>query len=226
MGPLAPCLSGANSDWALGQKSCAFGQVDAVDAPGAELARPFTDHVGPMIMQFRPISRALRCLATACALAAVSGASYAGEPVPVAVLDFDYIGRSGGLLEQGPAKTERLRKLVQQLRDGLAQSGLYRVVSLNCEPAPCSAIRHDPGELIAKARAAGVRLLVFGGIQKMNAIVQYGNAEAVDLEADRLVFDRNVVFRDDSEEAWDYAAKFLVAELTKESLGNSEASIR
>ena len=182
--------------------------------------------MGPMIMQSRPIPRPLRCLAMACAFAAFSGASYAGEPVPIAVLEFDYVGRSGGLLEQGPAKTERLRKLVQQIREGLARSGRYRVVSLSCDPAPCSAVRTDPGELIAKARAAGARLLVFGGIQKMNTVVQYGNAEAVDLEADRLVFDRNIVFRDDSKEAWDYAAKFLIAELMKEDLGRSEVTTR
>jgi hypothetical protein len=161
-----------------------------------------------------------------CAFAALSGASQALEPVPVAIIEFDYVGRSGGLLEQGPAKTERLRELVQQVRDGLAQSGRYRVVSLSCDPAPCSAVRTDPAVLIAKARAAGARLLVFGGIQKMNAVIQYGNAEAVDLEADRLVFDRNIVFRDDSEEAWDYAARFLIAELTKEDLGRPEVSTR
>ncbi len=52
----------------------------------------------------------------------------------------------------------------------------------------------------------------------MNAVIQYGNAEVVDLEADRLVFDRNIAFRNDSDEAWIHAAKFLVAELMKENL--------
>ncbi len=182
--------------------------------------------MGLMIMQSRSIPRPLRCLAMASAFAAFSGASAAAEQVAVAVLEFDYVGRSGGLLDQGPASTERLRNLVQQVRDGLAQSGRYRVVSLDCEPVPCSAGRTDAGELIAKARAAGARLLIFGGIQKMNTVVQYGNAEAVDLEADRLVFDRNIVFRDDSKEAWDYAADYLVAELMKENLGRAEVTTR
>jgi hypothetical protein len=72
--------------------------------------------------------------------------------------------------------------------------------------------------LIAKAQEAGARLLVFGGIQKMNAIIQYGNAEVVDLQADRLVFDRNIAFRNDNDEAWRQAAKYLIAELMKENL--------
>jgi hypothetical protein len=72
--------------------------------------------------------------------------------------------------------------------------------------------------LIAKARAVGARLLLYGGIQKMSTLIQYGNAEVVDLEADRLVFDQNISFRNDSDEAYRRAARFLVGELMKETL--------
>ena len=166
-------------------------------------------------MQSRSILAPLG-LALACAIAIHP--AVAVEPVAVAVADFDYIDPSGGVMEQERVATERLRTLAQQVREGLDQSGRYRVVTLECDPAPCSAGRTDPAELIAKAQAAGARLLVFGGIQKMNAIIQYGNAEVVDLEADRLVFDRNIAFRNDNDEAWTQAAKFLVAELMKENL--------
>jgi hypothetical protein len=152
------------------------------------------------------------------ALAVLPGVAHAVEPIIVAVADFDYIDPSGGVMEQERVAADRLRALAQQVRDGLDRSGRYRVVVLECEPAPCSAGRTDPAELIAKAEAAGARLLVFGGIQKMNAVVQYGNAEVVDLEADRLVFDRNIAFRNDNDEAWRQAAKFLIAELMKENL--------
>jgi hypothetical protein len=155
-------------------------------------------------------------LALACAIALSH--AVAAEPVAVAVADFDYIDPSGGVMEQERLAAERLRMLVQQVREGLDRSDRYRVVQLDCEPTPCSAGRTDPAKLIAKAQAAGARLLVFGGIQKMNAVIQYGNAEVVDLEADRLVFDRNIAFRNDNDEAWHQAAKFLVAELMKESL--------
>ena len=169
-------------------------------------------------MQSRSILAPLGCLALACVALLNPGAAVATEPVAVAVADFDYIDPTGGVMEQERVATERLRTLVQKVRDGLDQSDRYRVVFLECAPAPCSAGRTDPAELIAKAQAAGARLLVFGGIQKMNAAIQYGNAEVVDLEADRLVFDRNIAFRNDSDEAWHHAAKFLVAELMKENL--------
>ena len=157
-------------------------------------------------------------LALAGAIALHPGAAVAVEPVAVAVADFDYIDPSGGVMAQERVATERLRLLVQQVRDGLDESDRYRVVMLECDPAPCSAGRTDPAELLAKAKAVGARLLVSGGIQKMNAMVQYGNAEVVDLEADRLVFDRNIAFRNDNDEAWRQAAKYLVAELMKENL--------
>jgi hypothetical protein len=158
----------------------------------------------------------LRFLVAAAALTALAGASPPGEPIAVAVAEFDYIDPAGGVMELEQVAGERLRLLAQQVRDGLDRSDRYRVVTLACDPAPCSAGRTD--ELIAKAQAAGARLLVFGGIQKMNAMVQYGNAEVVDLKADRLVFDRNIAFRNDNDEAWRQAAKFLVAELMKENL--------
>jgi hypothetical protein len=182
-----------------------------------ESNRPLVhNRAGPRHMQSRSFLGMAGCLALAAALQ--SGTAFAIEPVAVAVADFDYIDPSGGVMEQERVATERLRTLVQQVREGLDQSGRYRVVELECDPAPCSAGRTDPAELLAKARAVGARLLVFGGIQKMNAVIQYGNAEVVDLEADRLVFDRNIAFRNDSDEAWRQAAKFLVAELTKENL--------
>ena len=140
------------------------------------------------------------------------------EPVAVAVAEFDYINPSGGVMRQDARQSERVRALAQHVRDGLAESGRYRVVPLSCDPRPCSAGTTDPAELLAKARAVGARLLVYGGIQRMNALIQYGNAEVVDLEADQLVFDRNVAFRNDSDEAWDRAAQFLTNELMKQSL--------
>jgi hypothetical protein len=157
-------------------------------------------------------------LALACAIAFRPAAAIAVEPVAVAVADFDYIDPTGGVIEQERVAAERLRTLAQQVREGLDQSDRYRVVILECDPAPCSAGRTDPAELLARAKAVGARLLVFGGVQKMNAVIQYGNAEVVDIEADRLVFDRNIAFRNDSDEAWNHAAKVLVAELMKENL--------
>ena len=168
-------------------------------------------------MQSRPILSPLGCLALACVLALNPGAA-AAEPVTVAVADFDYIDTSGEVMDQERVHAERLRALAQNVREGLSHSGRYRVVRLACDPIPCSAGKTDPAELLAKARAAGARLLVYGGIQKMRTLIQYGNAHAIDLAADRLVFNRNISFRGDTGEAWRHAARFLVADLVNENL--------
>lgn len=165
-----------------------------------------------------PGLRLLGCVGIAGAVLLLPASPRAVEPIAVAVAEFDFVDTSGEVMDQTRAHMERLRDLTQDIRDGLDQSGRYRVISLSCDPTPCSAGRTDPAELLAKARAVGARLLVYGGIQKMSTLIQYGNAEVVDLEADRLVFDRNISFRNDSDEAWARAAKFLVAELMKEKL--------
>jgi Protein of unknown function (DUF2380) len=166
----------------------------------------------------RPLLLLLACAAIVGALAMLPGPSGAVEPVAVAVADFDYVDTSGEVLDQERAHAARLRELAQQVREGLDHSGRYRVVTLACEPHPCSAGRTDPAELLAKAQAAGARLLVYGGIQKMSTLVQYGNAQVVDIAADRLVFNRNISFRGDNDEAWRRAAQFLVADLVNETL--------
>lgn len=181
---------------------------------------------GWRLMQPGSIVRPLSCLALVCAVGMFAGPSRAVEPVSIAVLEFDYVNPAGGIMDQGGADAERLQRLVQRVREGLAESGRYQVIPLSCDPSPCSAGRVDPDVLLTKARAAGARLLVFGGVQKMGPVIQYGNAEAVDLLADRLIFDRNVVLRNDSQEAWDYAAKHLVSELVKQKLAQTEASTR
>jgi hypothetical protein len=165
-----------------------------------------------------PGLRLFGCVGIAGAVLLLPASPRAVEPIAVAVAEFDFVDTSGEVMDQTRAHMERLRGLTQDIRDGLDQSGRYRVISLSCDPTPCSAGRTDPAELLAKARAVGARLLVYGGIQKMSTLIQYGNAEVVDLEADRLVFDRNISFRNDSDEAWSRAAKFLVAELMKEKL--------
>jgi Protein of unknown function (DUF2380) len=164
------------------------------------------------------ILRSLGCVAVAGACALLSDSPRAVEPVAVAVADFDYIDTSGEVLDQERVHAQRLRALAQQVREGLDHSGRYRVVTLACDPAPCSVGRTDPAELLAKARAVGARLLLYGGIQKMSTLIQYGNAQVVDLDADRLVFNRNISFRGDNDEAWRRAAQFLVADLVKENL--------
>jgi Protein of unknown function (DUF2380) len=67
--------------------------------------------------------------------------------------------------------------------------------------------------LIATARRAGARLLVYGGIHKMSTLVQWGELQVVDLEREQLLLRRSFTFRGDSDEAFRRAAGFILENL-------------
>ncbi|HEX7417554.1 MAG TPA: DUF2380 domain-containing protein, partial [Steroidobacteraceae bacterium] len=63
------------------------------------------------------------------------------------------------------------------------------------------------------------RLLLFGGIHKQSTLVQWANARIVDIERDKLVFDRLLSFRGDDDAAWQHAEAFLSRELQAQDFG-------
>lgn len=162
------------------------------------------------------IANLIGCVVAALVMPAWS--AKAAEPVALAVADFDYTDTSGETTNQTTAHAARLERFVQSVRDELAGSGPYRIVTLDCPKSPCSARSTDPATLIQAAQQSGARLLLYGGIQKMSTLIQFGKAQVVDLESDQLVFDRNISFRGDDDAAWEHAAEFLARELKEADL--------
>jgi hypothetical protein len=68
--------------------------------------------------------------------------------------------------------------------------------------------------LIAAARHAGARFLVYGCIHKMSTLVQWGELQVVDLDREQLLLRRSFTFRGDSDEAFRHAAVFIRESLT------------
>jgi len=162
------------------------------------------------------IANVLGCVVLALAMPAWP--VRAAESIALAVADFDYADTSGETSDQANAHAARLERFVQSVRDELAGSGSYRIVMLACPKSPCSARSTDPATLIEAAQQSGARLLLYGGVQKMSTLIQYGKAQVVDLETDQLVFDRSISFRGDDDAAWKRAAEFLADELKKADL--------
>lgn len=145
--------------------------------------------------------------------AAPAGAQSPAQPKPIAIVDFDYVDTSGEAQDQTAKHQALLQAFVGSLRENLARSEKYRVVSLSCQPEPCSIARTGPAELLGQARRAGATLLLYGGIHKTSTLVQWAKAQVVDVQADKLVFDRLLTFRGDDDKAWRRAAAFLVEDL-------------
>jgi hypothetical protein len=134
-------------------------------------------------------------------------------PIPIAVLDLDYLDTSGEVRDQREEHQRRLRHFTEALRSDLAQSGKYRIIVPECPAAPCSAAASELSELIAQARRAGAKMLLIGGIQKMSTLVQWVKVQTVDVEANRIVLDKLLTFRGDTDEAWRHAEAFVAREV-------------
>ena len=132
----------------------------------------------------------------------------AGEPVTVAVADFDYGDTSGEVVDQTASHRDRMVMFAAALRDRLVERG-YRVVRPACPQPACTAAGMAPGDLVAAARHDGARYLVYGGIRKMSTLVQWGEIQLLDLQAEKLLMRRTVTFRGDNDAAYRHAANFV-----------------
>ena len=84
--------------------------------------------------------------------------------------------------------------------------------------ASMAAATTPPADLFAAAHQAGARLLLYGGIQKVSTLIQQAKAEAVDVDANKLVFDRLLTFRGDTDESWAHAEHFLAREFLSQHI--------
>jgi hypothetical protein len=66
-----------------------------------------------------------------------------------------------------------------------------------------------PADLFRAGSEAGAKILVIGGIHKQSTLVQWAKVEAIDIAANRVVFDRLYTFRGDNDEAWRRAQVFM-----------------
>ena len=67
--------------------------------------------------------------------------------------------------------------------------------------------------LVDSARQAGAKLVIFGGMHKMSTLVQWAKLQALDLQSDKIVFDKLITFRGDNDESWRQAESFVAREL-------------
>ena len=162
--------------------------------------------------------RLLQALPIALLLIAVGLHIQAAEPITIGVAEIDYHDTSGEQRDQLAAHAERAVRFAEALRKDLGASGKYKIVTLDCGKNACSVESQIPADLMVAAKKAGARLLVYGGVHKLSTLVQNMKAQAVDLDTDRLVFERLITFRGDDDESWDRAERFLALELLEQPL--------
>src|ERR1700750_1708525 len=159
---------------------------------------------------------ALAAIGAVVLLFSQAGSGRSEAPLTVAVADFSYVDTSGEVRDQTAEHQARVAAFAELLRENLSAAG-YHVQALECPDPPCTARRMGDDELGAAARRAGARLVVYGGILKMSTLVQWGRIQVLDLDSNRLLLNRPVTFRGDTDMAFSRAAAF-VGDMVKEAM--------
>jgi hypothetical protein len=158
----------------------------------------------------------IAAVATAALATALAGlraqADAPPQPAALAVLNLDYVDTSGEPTDQTAAHQRRAADFVSALQRDLAANGQYRIVPMSCGSAPCDPAM-NPLELQKAARAAGAKLVLLGGVHKMSSLVQWAKIQIADEDQGRIVFDRLLTFRGDTDEAWQKAESFLARDV-------------
>jgi hypothetical protein len=162
---------------------------------------------GPVLL-----AATLLCGTALAVVLPAAAADGAPPPVPIAVFDLVYVDTSGEPRDQSQEHAARIRRFSEALRSDLARSGKFRIVTPQCGAAPCSA-SGEPSELVARAREAGAKLVLIGGVHKQSTLIQWAKVQAVDVDADRPVLDKLLTFRGDTDEAWERAEAFVAREV-------------
>ncbi len=167
------------------------------------------------------MSRANRSAVTIAAIGAAAALFFpmrlSAAPLTIAVADFDYIDTSGEVKDQRAEHQARMAQFAELLRAKLSAEGEFRVMPVECAEPPCTPINMQPENFIAASRRSSARFVVYGGIHKTSTLVQWGDVELLDLEANKLLLKRTVTFRGDNDEAFRRAAAF-VGETVKEAI--------
>ena len=130
-------------------------------------------------------------------------------PLTIAVADFDYVDTSGEVRDQSKEHQARVAHFAELLRTTLGAQGVFHVLPLECAEPPCTPVNMQPAKFIDASRRSGARFVIYGGIHKVSTLVQWGDVQLLDLEADKVLFRQNVTFRGDTDEAYRRAAAFV-----------------
>ena len=133
--------------------------------------------------------------------------------IGIAIVDFTYVDTSDEPTDQTAAHQRRLQALMTALRRDVAADGRFHLVTASCKPAPCAEDGPAAPDLLRAAAEAGATILVVGGIHKQSTLVQWAKVDAIDIAANRVVYDRLFTFRGDSDEAWNRAETFVSQEI-------------
>jgi Protein of unknown function (DUF2380) len=121
-------------------------------------------------------------------LAVAHSGEAATQAVGLTIEDFGYLDTSGEPTDQSAAHQKRLQAFMGALRHDVEADHRYRL-------------------------QAGANIHVVGAIQKQSTLVQWARVRAVDIAANRILFEKIYTFRGDNDDAWQRAEAFVSRDL-------------
>jgi hypothetical protein len=161
-----------------------------------------------------------RCALTIAALILMlnAGMTLASEqaPIPIALIELDYEDTSGEPQDQTDVHKARIQMFMRSLKEDLDRSDHFKTVEMSCGADPCSIEDTDPDELIAAAKKAGAKLMLYGGIHKVSTLIQFAKVQVADVERNEAVMYKSMSFRGDDDRSWLRMQQFLVKQMNEE----------
>ena len=149
-------------------------------------------------------------LLAAAVLVSVPGLSWADAPVKTAVFDFQL----ANLGQQGPTAADkaRLPHLSAMLRDLLAKSGKYEIVSTDPVKAKAQSedLRSCGGCAVDYAKKVGAQLAVTGEVQKVSDLILNINIYMKEVGSPKPEQAYTVDIRGDNDLSFDHGIKYIV----------------
>ena len=135
-------------------------------------------------------------------------------PPKVAVFDFELMDTSlrGEVYGTNPAEQARLKRVGDQVRDGLRTSGKFEVLDI----APVNAAAHEAnlqscgGCDVQLAAKLGADLSLTGLVQKVSELILNMNIYVHDAHSGKLVARMSADFRGNTDESWSRTASYLL----------------
>ncbi len=136
------------------------------------------------------------------------------DPPKIAVFDFELLDTSlrGEVYGTNPVEQARLKRVSDQLRAGLKESGKFEVLDI----APVNAAAHEAnlqscgGCDVQLAEKLGADLSMTGLVQKVSELILNMNIYVHDAHTGKLVAQMSADFRGNTDESWSRTASYLL----------------
>ncbi|MCK0196764.1 DUF3280 domain-containing protein [Ancylobacter sp. 6x-1] len=131
----------------------------------------------------------------------------------LAVADPGFADSSGEPGNQQAAHRERLKTVAETLRQALARAVPAEVVALSCPADGCEVDQPGVAALRERARQKGAALVLVCGVHKMSTLILSMRVGVLDVATGRLIAERWLSFRGDTDEGWRRAAEYVAADI-------------